>query len=177
MRLESPEMWRWLWALAGGMFLVAEMARRLRLWFLPFAVGAAGALVTAWLGVPVPVEWVVFATVSAATLVLLRPLARRLSVLAPLAKIGSSRWVGREAQVEMAIPAVGQGWVRLGRERWRAETGLGLSAGAIPAGSTVLVTGVSGTRLIVLPLSPVGSELYGNEVYQPTNGPRPDQGA
>jgi membrane protein implicated in regulation of membrane protease activity len=176
MTMGSPETWRLLWVLAAGVFVVAEMARRLRLWFLPFAVGAGAAAATAWLGLALPVEWTVFAVVSAMTLLLLRPLARRLAILSPLAKCGSSRWTGREAVVEVAIPAVGDGWVRLGRERWRAENGLGLhldaAHGEIPAGSTVLVTGVSGTHLIVLPLE-LGDGL---PLYQPTSGRLPEQG-
>lgn len=105
----------------------------------------------------------------------MRPLARQLSALTPLAKIGSSRWIGREAAVVVAIPAVGPGWARLGREQWRAESGLGFSAGAIPVGSTVLVTSVSGTHLIVLPLASGPVEF--TQLYQPTSGLRPDQGA
>jgi membrane-bound ClpP family serine protease len=80
---------------------------------------------------------------------------------------GSGRWIGREAHVEVTIPARGDtGWVRLGRERWRALSGRGTD---IPAGSTVLVTGVDGTRLTVLPL-----EL--SEISPPTTGREPDQG-
>ena len=40
MHLGAPDTWRLIWVVAAGFFLVAEMVRRLRLWFLPFAVGA-----------------------------------------------------------------------------------------------------------------------------------------
>ena len=167
MHLDSPDSWRIVWVVAAGSFTVAEMARRLRLWFLPFAVGAAVAAATAWAGLSVALEWVVFVAVSAAALAGLRPVARRLMSNTYLPGAGSGRWVGREAHVEVTIPARGDaGWVRLGRERWRALSGMGTD---IPAGSTVLVTGVDGTRLTVLPL-----EL--SEISPPTTGREPDQG-
>ena len=69
--------------------------------------------------------------------------------------------------VEATVPAAGEGgWVRLGRERWRAASGLNIP---IPAGSTVLVTGVDGAQLVVLPLEV-------NEISEQTGGRQPDQG-
>jgi membrane-bound ClpP family serine protease len=68
--------------------------------------------------------------------------------------------------VVTAVPVPGDGWVVLGRERWRAQSGIGAP---IPAGTTVLVTAVDGTHLTVLPLdSP--------ELYPTTSGQQPDQG-
>jgi membrane protein implicated in regulation of membrane protease activity len=146
----SPDTWRVIWVLAAGVFLVAEMAHRLRLWFLPVTVGAVAAAVTAWAGLAVSLEWLVFLLVSAVALFALRPLARRLSWRGPIETVGSGRWTGREATVEVTIPPLGDsGWVRLGRERWRAECMLDVT---IPAGSRVLVTGVDGAHLTVLPL-------------------------
>ena len=60
MHLDSPDSWRIVWVVAAGVFAVAEMARRLRLWFLPFTVGAGVAAVTAWAGLSVALEWAVF---------------------------------------------------------------------------------------------------------------------
>jgi membrane protein implicated in regulation of membrane protease activity len=146
----SPDTWRVIWVVAAGVFLVAEMAHRLRLWFLPVTAGAVAAAVTAWAGLAVSLEWLVFLLVSAVALFALRPLARRLSWRGPIETVGSGRWTGREATVEVTIPPRGDsGWVRLGRERWRAECTLDVT---IPAGSRVLVTGVDGAHLTVLPL-------------------------
>jgi membrane protein implicated in regulation of membrane protease activity len=146
----SPDTWSVIWVVAAGFFVLVEMLRRLRLWFLPFAVGAATAAVSAWAGLAVAAQWVVFVGVSAAALAALRPLGRRLNQHGPAAPVGSGRWIGQEAFVEVDIPARGgSGWVRLGRERWRAESGLAIP---IPASSTVLVTAVNGTQLTVLPL-------------------------
>jgi membrane protein implicated in regulation of membrane protease activity len=150
MHLGSPDTWSVIWVVAAGFFVLVELFRRLRLWFLPFAVGATTAAVTAWIGLAIALEWLVFVAVSAAALAALRPIGRRLARQGALAQVGSGRWIGQEALVEVDIPARGGiGWVLLGRERWRAESGLGI---AIPATSTVLVTGVNGTQLTVLPL-------------------------
>jgi membrane protein implicated in regulation of membrane protease activity len=150
----SPDTWRVIWVVAAGVFLVAEMAHRLRLWFLPVAVGAVVAAVTAWAGLAVSLEWLVFLLVSAVALFALRPLARRLSWRGPSESIGSGRWTGREATVEVPIGRE-TGWVRLGHERWRADCALDVT---IPAGSRVLVTGVDGTHLTVLPLDLPGPQ-------------------
>ena len=60
MHLGSPDSWRVIWVVTAGVFVVVEMLRRLRLWFLPFAVGSAVAAVTAWAGLSVALEWLVF---------------------------------------------------------------------------------------------------------------------
>ena len=121
-----------------------------RLWFVPFVVGAAGA---ALLGRPRSLSLVVFVALAAGTLIALRRLVRQ----APWASLtaGSQRWQAREAHVIEPIGVGETGWVRLGRERWRASCELDV---VLPAGSTVLVTGVRGTRLTVLPLAVVPAE-------------------
>jgi membrane protein implicated in regulation of membrane protease activity len=146
--MSSPDTWRVIWVVAAGAFLVGEMAHRLRLWFLPAAVGAVAAAVSAFAGLAVWAEWLIFLVVSTVALFALRPLAHRLSWDGPTESIGSARWAGRQATVE--VPIRGEsGWVRLGTERWRAECTLDVT---IPAGTRVLVTGVDGAHLVVLPL-------------------------
>jgi membrane protein implicated in regulation of membrane protease activity len=144
----SPDTWRVIWVVTAGVFLVGEMAHRLRLWFLPAAVGAVAAAVAAFAGLAVWGEWLIFLVVSMMALFALRPLAHRLAWGGPSESIGSARWAGRQATVEVPIRG-DTGWVRLGRERWRAECTLDVT---IPAGSRVLVTGVDGAHLTVLPL-------------------------
>ena len=149
--MDSAEAWRWIWLVALALFAVSELVTPVAFLFLPFAIGAGAASGAAFLGVDVAPEWIIFIVVSAVAYAVLWPVGRR------LAKgdgnhhgSGSGRWVGREAVVLDDIPAGhGTGTVRLERETWRAETGAGV---AIPAGSTVLITRVDGTRLVVLPL-------------------------
>ncbi len=90
MDLEAPETWRILWVTAAAAFMVAEMVRRLRLWFLPFAIGSGVAALAAWAAVPVPVQGVLFLAVSVIALFALRPLSRVLALSSPRATVGST---------------------------------------------------------------------------------------
>jgi membrane protein implicated in regulation of membrane protease activity len=151
--VDSPETWRWIWLVAIALFGAAELVTPVAFLFLPFAVGAGAATVGAFAGLGVALEVLLFVLVTAVAYGVLWPIGRRLTAgsLGNLHATGASRWVGRVAVVLDDIPA-GEGrtgTVRLDREQWRAETGAGV---AIPAGSTVLVTRVDGTRLVVLPL-------------------------
>jgi membrane protein implicated in regulation of membrane protease activity len=151
--MDSPETWRWIWLVAIALFGVAELVTPVAFLFLPFAVGAGAATIGAYAGLDVALEVVVFMLVTAVAYGVLWPIGRRITTGAhsPRHDTGVSRWVGRHAVVLDDIPAGhgAIGTVRLDRERWRAETTAGV---AVPAGSTVLVTRVHGTRLIVQPL-------------------------
>jgi membrane protein implicated in regulation of membrane protease activity len=143
----------------GGLvlvFLVAELATAGALFSLPFAIGAAGAGLTALAGGPVWLQACLFFIISAGSLAGLRPLARRLDRRAPRLEVGAGRWVGRQGVVVEAIPkGPGQtGMIQLDRETWRAESSLDIP---IAVGSTVLVQRVDGVRLVVLPVTEVES--------------------
>jgi membrane protein implicated in regulation of membrane protease activity len=158
MNLNTPEGWRLIWVIAVVGFAVAELVTPAAFFFLPFAAGGVVAAVSAFLDVPVVAQWLVFVLVSAVVFAVLWPIGRRLERGRVHHTTGARRWVGREAFVLAEIPGgTGRtGMVRLDREEWRAESGTGA---AIPAGSTVLVSRVDGTRLVVLPLDlPAPSE-------------------
>ncbi|HWC12185.1 MAG TPA: NfeD family protein [Acidimicrobiales bacterium] len=150
MDFSSPDTWRWIWVAAALVFTVGEIAVAGSFFLLPFGVGAIVAAVMAFVGGSVALEWLAFVLVSAIGSAVLRPLARRLDQ-GPTHAIGATRWVGREAYVLRDIPSEpgATGLIRLDREEWRAESLMGVP---IPAGSTVLVSRVDGTRLVVLPL-------------------------
>ncbi len=150
MDFNSPDTWRWIWVAAAVIFTVGEIAVAGSFFLLPFAAGALVAAVVAFTGGSVGLEWFAFVVVSAIGSAVLRPLAKRLDQ-GPTHAIGANRWVGREAYVLRDIPAEpgATGLIRLDREEWRAESLMGVP---IPAGSTVLVSRVDGTRLVVLPL-------------------------
>lgn len=138
-------------AAAAG-FAVSEIAVAGTFFFLPFAAGATAAAITAFLGAPVGLEWLAFLVVATIASAVLWPLGRRLDRSGHnQLGIGANRWVGREALVLRDIPSGpgSTGLIRLEREEWRAESLTGI---AIPAGSTVLVSRVDGTRLVVLAL-------------------------
>jgi membrane protein implicated in regulation of membrane protease activity len=151
MHLGSPDSWRVFWVGAAAFFVVAEMARRLRFFFLPFAIGAVLAAVAAFAGISVALQWLVFVISSSIGLALLLPLGRRLLAEGTLATVGSNRWVGQYGVVLDEVPDTRghTGTVRIGGETWRAETGYNT---AIAAGTEVFVTRVEGIRLVVLPV-------------------------
>jgi membrane protein implicated in regulation of membrane protease activity len=149
MDLESPETWRWIWLAVAVILGVAEAVTPIAFGFLPMAVAAAIACLLAFLGVSLGFEWVAFVLAGAAAYALMLPLGRRLTRSSEHSAVGAGRWTGRQAIVLSDIPATGTGLVRLESEQWRAESA---TDSLIPAGSTVLVTRVDGTRLVVLPL-------------------------
>ncbi len=157
MDLGSPDIWRWIWLAAAVAFAVGEIAVAGSFFLLPFAGGAVAAAVIALVGGPVGLSWLGFVVVSGACAAVLRPLGRRLDRSAPHLTTGANRWVGRQATVLRDIPGGpgDTGLIRLDREEWRAESEYGIP---IPAGSTVLVSRVDGTRLVVLPLEDPTSE-------------------
>ena len=151
MDFSSPELWRWIWVTIAVVAAVGEMAIAGSFFLAPFAIGAALAAASAFLGFEVAAQWFIFLGASAATFAAFRPLVRRLDASSPSSSVGAQRWTGRQAVVVRDIPGLpGEtGLIRLDREEWRAES---LTGQPIRAGSTVLVSRVDGTRLVVLPL-------------------------
>jgi membrane protein implicated in regulation of membrane protease activity len=148
--LDSPEVWRWIWIVTAAVLLVGEMLTPGAFFFLPFAVGAFVAAITAFAGASVGLEWAVFVGASAAAFAALWPLGRRLdrSSGGVFTGVGANRLVGKQAVVLEDIPGLPQdtGLVRVEREQWKAES---LTGQRIRSGSTVLVARVDGTRLVV----------------------------
>ncbi len=146
--MDSPDDWRWVWIAATAVFAVGEMTSPGSFFLAPFAVGAFVAAILAFAGVSVPIEWAVFLVVSIATLIILRPVARRLDRDAVDHGVGSRRLVGTRATVLRAIPGHDElGMVRLDREEWRAQS---TDGSPIPVGATVRVADVQGTRVMVV---------------------------
>ena len=151
MEWSSPDTWRWVWLVAAVVFAVGEMLTPAAFFFLPFAAGAFAASLLGFLDVGVGWEWLAFVVISGSSFAALWPVGRRMERRSGLSGVGANRWVGRQGVVLSDIPGeVGStGLIRLEREQWRAESGLGLP---IRQGTTVLVSRVHGTRLVVFPL-------------------------
>lgn len=150
MDVNSPETWRWIWLVAVVVFALAEVFTPVLFFMLSFALGAAAAAVAAFAGGGAVVQWLLFVGVTAASLAALVPLGRRLEGRDEVHPVGANRWEGRSATVVTEIPAGKHetGLVRIDRETWKAESTNGMG---VPGGATVLVTHVTGTRLIVSP--------------------------
>ena len=132
--------------LVVGLGLCAAEIAAPGLVLLPFGVGALIASLTGFVGAHPLVQAIVFVASSLAAFAAMRPLARRLNESNEDEGIGARRLVGSRALVLEAIPANDSGMVRIDREQWRAES---IDDSPVPAGATVTVTEVRGTRVIV----------------------------
>jgi len=148
--LDSPDTWRWIWAITAVVFYLGEMATAGAFFALPFALGATVATILAFAGVSVTWEWAAFVGASAVASAILWPVAKRLDRRGSSSEgtPGSRRWIGQRAEVIQSIPGgVSQtGLIRLEREQWRAES---VDGQPIEAGTTVQVIRIDGTRAIV----------------------------
>ncbi|MCG5219944.1 NfeD family protein [Streptosporangium sp. KLBMP 9127] len=136
-----------IWLVLAVVLGVAEI------FTLTAALGLLGgaALLTsmvAALGLPVPLQLLVFTIASAAGLVLIRPIAARHLKQVPAQRFGVQALVGKTAYVVHEVSGR-DGLVRIGGEDWTArafdETLV------IPEGSTVDVIKIEGATALVYP--------------------------
>jgi membrane protein implicated in regulation of membrane protease activity len=126
----DSEAWLWFWVSAAVFLAVAEIFTA-GFFMLPFAIGAAAAAVMAFFEVGEIPQLLVFLSLSAVSLWVLR------------------RYVGARARVIEAVdPSSGVGRVRMDAETWRAST----DGDRIEEGTEVRVIEVRGTRLVVEPI-------------------------
>ncbi len=138
--------WIWIWAAVFVVCLIAEgvSAALVSIWF---ALGALFAGVSALLFPDlVWLQFVLFLVVSTAALILTRPLARKLAT--KKTPTNADRNVGSEAMVLTPISHLSPGTVKVNGLVWTAVSS---DDTAIAEGSTVLVCGISGSKLIVSP--------------------------
>ncbi|MBT2235331.1 NfeD family protein [Nonomuraea sp. NEAU-A123] len=113
-------------------------------------LGAAALLTaaTAAIGLPVPLQLLVFALSSTAGLIVIRPVAMRHLRQPQLQRFGVEALVGRQAYVVSEVTGR-EGRVRIGGEEWSAraydETLV------IPTGATVDVIEIEGATALVYP--------------------------
>lgn len=113
-------------------------------------LGAAALLTTlaALLGVPVPVQLLVFVAASTAGLVVVRPIVRRHLNRPPAARFGVAALVGKSGYVVSEVTGHG-GRVRIGGEEWSARSYD--ETLVIPVGTTVDVMEIEGATAVVYP--------------------------
>lgn len=138
----------WLiWLIAAALLAAAEILT------LTAALGmlAAAALVTAGsaaIGLPLPLQFLVFTVVATVSVVFVRPIALRQVLQPQVARFGIDALVGKGAYVVTEVTGLG-GRVRIDGEEWTAraydETLV------IPPGTTVDVLEISGTTALVHP--------------------------
>ena len=140
----NVDVW-WLWFGLAALLLVGEVftAGFFLFWF---SIGAAAAGVMALLGVGEVFQVIVFIVVSGVLFATGRKFANRMTVEQPPG-IGADRFVGTAGIVlEKIDPIANTGRIRVGQDPWRAQSE---NNEVIPAGVTVKILRIDGTRAIV----------------------------
>jgi membrane protein implicated in regulation of membrane protease activity len=111
----------WLvWVVAAVLLAVGEILTPGLFFLGPVALGAGIAAVSAAVGAPIWLQLIVFAAVSAASLAVLRPLARRHLHMPAAIRTGTAALEGAQAVVLQRVDDRG-GLVRIGGEEWSAR--------------------------------------------------------
>jgi len=134
-----------VWLVVLIVFAVGE-AVTVGLTSIWFAVGALGALMTAVLGGSIATQIVVFLALSALSMALIRPLARK--YLKPkYSATNADRVIGKNAVVTQAIDNMeGKGQVNISGQTWTARSAHDVT---IPQGAEVKVLRIEGVKVYV----------------------------
>ena len=140
----------WFWLAVIILFLVIEMitVSLVSIWFVG---GALAAFLAAYFTDTMWIQVVAFLAVSVVLLVLLRPLARKLSVKQKDQMVsGAKAMIGKQAIVTEEIDSVhAKGAVQVNGQYWTAKTKL--FEDKIPKDTSVDIIDVDGVKLIVRP--------------------------
>lgn len=138
-------LWFWIWIILAAVLYVGEMLTT-TFFLLPFAIGSTAALVTNLFGGELWLQWLVFVVVSVVALVLLRPLAKRLTMGAEQGKSGVDRLIGMTGLIVEGNAPSGESRARVDREVWNVATEDGAK---LTVDTPVKVLRVDGVHLIV----------------------------
>ena len=139
----SPILWGWLAAVIVFGVLEAVTAGLVSIWFV---CGAAAALVAAGCGCSFWIQMAVFIVVSAAALLLTRPLVKRITT-GRFVPTNADRVLGETAKVTETIDNENAaGAVYIDGKTWTARSA---DDTVIPAGSLVQVKSMEGVKLLV----------------------------
>ena len=144
-----------VWLVLTVIFLIAE-GLTFGLTTLWFALGSGFALLAALIRLPVPVQIILFVVVSAASLLLLRPIVNGVLKVGR-ERTNADRVIGKNARVTETIENMQErGQVRLDGQVWTARSD---SGECIERGREVIVLRISGVKLIVKPAPEEGREV------------------
>lgn len=140
-----PVTWEVIWGIALIVFLVVEGVT-VGLASIWFACGALAALISAFFGAPVWLQFLLFILVSGVTLWITRPLAARY-INAKKQPTNADRIIGMIGIVTERIDNVSAvGAVSIGGKTWTARSQTGE---IIPEDSRVVALAIDGVKLIV----------------------------
>ena len=137
----------WLiWAIAAVLLSVGEIVTPGMFFLGPVAVAALAAAVVALFGLGAAFQLLVFIVGSAASVLFLRPLARRHLHMPAALRTGTAALEGTRATVLQRVDANG-GRVRIGGEEWSARAYL--EDGVYEPGERVEVVKIEGATALV----------------------------
>ena len=111
--------WVW-WMIAAGVLAVGEIAT-LGFFLGPIAIAAVTAAIVALAGGGLALQWIVFIAMSLASLIVLRPVAKRHLRTPGQLRTGTAALIGRPAVVLERVDRDG-GQVKLAGEVWSARS-------------------------------------------------------
>ena len=144
----SPETWRWIWLVIAGVLIAGEMFVAGSFILIPFGISAAVAMVMAFLGAPLILDWMVFVGLGAALFSVFWKKSRKsMAAMESPPGAGHDRLIGALGQALEDIPdgPSSSGMVKTGGEEWRAIS----DSGPILSGSVIEIIEVRGTRVVV----------------------------
>ncbi|OUW32329.1 MAG: hypothetical protein CBD32_05615 [Actinobacteria bacterium TMED172] len=144
----SPETWRWIWLVIAGVLIAGEMFVAGSFILIPFGISAAVAMVMAFLGAPLILDWMVFVGLGAALFSVFWKKSRKsMAAMESPPGAGHDRLIGALGQALEDIPdgPSSSGLVKTGGEEWRAIS----DSGPILSGSVIEIIEVRGTRVVV----------------------------
>ena len=133
------------WMIAAGVLAVGEIVS-FSFFLGPLAVAAVLAAAAGLLGAGVGIQILVFILGSAASLLVLRPIARRHLTQTPRTRTGAAALIGESALVLEEVSRDG-GQVKIGGEVWTARTYA--HDDVVPAGRRVQVLKIEGATALV----------------------------
>lgn len=144
----SPETWRWIWLVIAGVLIAGEMFVAGSFILIPFGISASVAMVMAFFGAPLILDWVVFVGLGAVLFSVFWKKSRKsMAAMESPPGAGHDRLIGALGQALEDIPdgPSSSGLVKTGGEEWRAIS----DSGPILSGSVIEIIEVRGTRVVV----------------------------
>ena len=144
----SPETWRWIWLAIAGVLIAGEMFVAGSFILIPFGISAAVAMVMAFFGAPLILDWVVFVGLGGVLFSVFWKKSRKsMAAMESPPGAGHDRLIGALGQALEDIPdgPSSSGMVKTGGEEWRAIS----DSGPILSGSVIEIIEVRGTRVVV----------------------------
>ncbi|MDG2024518.1 MAG: NfeD family protein [Actinomycetota bacterium] len=153
----TPDTWRWIWLMIAAVLVTGEMFVAGTFILIPFGISASVAMVMAFFGAPLLIDWIVFVGLGGLLFSFFWKRSRlSMAAMESPPGAGHDRLIGVLGRTLEAIPAdpAESGRVKVGGEEWRAIS----DVGPISAGSTVEIMEIRGTRVVVRATSEQGEK-------------------